>query len=492
LVHYRGGTLDTKGTTGENFEYDLIVIGSGSAGLTAALSVAEGGAQVIIFEKMDIAGGSSNIPSGPFAVESKLQRRKYIGLTRDEAFRIIMEYSHWRANPRLARAFVDKSADTIDWLERQGVEFIEPVAMWPDGLRTWHLIAGRGAALVSALVAKAQKKGVELRLGTMVKKIVMDGEHIAGVLIEDKSGKTEQIKGKAVMIATGGYGGNKEMIKKYTGFDLGQTIFERLSFNLTGDGIRMAWDAGAAEEGLGISTLQYSIPGPGISETMLPVVQRQPYLWINKQGRRFCDESTTANWPFAANALIRQKPAYAYLIFDGGTKKYLEEKGIDNGALDLPPATKIDNLDKDIHSALAKGNENLFMANSFEEMGNKIGIDANTLQENVDEYNESCDRSHDGLFAKDPRYLQPVRKPVFYAFRLFPTYMVTLGGIKINEKTEVLNKDGDVIPGLYAGGNDAGGLYGDSYDLYLPGTTSAFALNTGRIAGENILKYIEK
>ena len=126
---------------------DVVVIGAGGSGLVAALTAAEGGARVIVFEKMDIPGGTLNHewPAGLFAVESKMQRRKYIRPTRDEAFKIIMDYSHWRANARLVRAFVDKSASTIEWLEQQGVEFTDnsPGTFFVGSHFTWHLMEGK-------------------------------------------------------------------------------------------------------------------------------------------------------------------------------------------------------------------------------------------------------------------------------------------------------------------------------------------------------------
>ena len=417
-----------------------------------------------------------------------------------------MDYRHWRANAQLVRAFVDESASTIEWLQQLGVEFTEASAFWKGGFYTQHLIKGRGAAMVKALVAKAKQKGVEIRLETPVKKIFKDGDQIGGVIVEDKSGKTMQVNAKAVIIATGGYANNKEMIKKYTGFDLGYDLLMPLDLKLTGDGIQMAWEVGAAEEGMGVLQLQYAIPGPvitatppiGLSEEHLSkkyvdILSRQPYLWINQQGKRFCDESIVANWPFGANAIARQKNRITFLVFDENTKKYMEEEGVVYGVGSaVLPTSKIVDFDAQIKSCLDKGSENIFVANSLEELGNKIGVKPDVLQKTVNEYNKFCEKGHDDLFAKNPKYLQPVKEPKFYAFKVHLRFWGTLGGIKINEKTEVLDNEDEVIPGLYAVGNDAGGLWGDTEDLLLPGEALGFALNSGRIAGKNALKYIGK
>jgi len=156
-----GLLVSSQAHTAQTLKADVVVIGSGASGLVAALTAAEGGARVIVFEKMFYPGGTSNYPGGIFAVESEMQRRKDITVTRDEAFQMIMAYNHWRANARLVRAIVDKSASTIDWLQRLGVEFLEPVAIYPGGPQTWHLLKGRGAAMVKVLVARAQEKGIE-------------------------------------------------------------------------------------------------------------------------------------------------------------------------------------------------------------------------------------------------------------------------------------------------------------------------------------------
>jgi fumarate reductase flavoprotein subunit len=115
------------------------------------------------------------------------------------------------------------------------------------------------------------------------------------------------------------------------------------------------------------------------------------------------------------------------------------------------------------------------------------------LRATIDEYNRYCSQGHDELFAKDRRYLRPLVGPRFYAVRGRAVFLGTMGGIKVNERLEVLDKKDVVIPGLYAGGFDAGGMYGDSYPIKSSsGLASAFALNSGRIAGKSALRYLGK
>ena len=133
------------------------------------------------------------------------------------------------------------------------------------------------------------------------------------------------------------------------------------------------------------------------------------------------------------------------------------------------------------------------MADSVEGLAQKMGVAPEVLQATVDEYNRFCAKGHDDLFAKDQRYLRPLKGPRFYAVKARTVFLGTLGGIRINERMEVVDKKGQVIAGLYAGGFDAGGMYGDSYCIQASsGLSSSFAINSGRIAGKNILRLIGK
>ena len=474
-------------------ETDVVVIGSGVTGLAAALTAAEGSAKVIIFEKQRSLGGSSNFFYGTFAVESEMQRERYITYSRDQAFKNIMEYSHWRANPRLVRAIVDESGATIAWLQQQGVGFIEARINFPDAPMTYHVVKGQGAAVVKALSEKAKEKGVDLRTATPVRKILKRGDRIAGVIAEQE-GEDVEVTTKAIIIGSGGYANNNEWIKKYSGFDLGVNIFPVGNVDKMGDGIRMAWEIGAAEEGLGVLEM-YRVGPVGPEFPMmgqLEFIPAQPDLWVNQSGERFCDESIAFSETSAGNANVRHKEGYTYSLFDDSIKQLILDKGIERGVgEDNLPGTRPVNFDKELHAALERGTMELFVANSIEELAGKMGVDPVVLKTTVNEYNRFCDKGHDDLFAKNPKYLRPLKGPKFYAVKARTICLGTLGGIKINHNMEVVDKKDRTIPGLYAGGFDAGGMYGDSYCIHdSSGLSSGFAVNSGRIAGRNALRYI--
>jgi fumarate reductase flavoprotein subunit len=219
----------------------------------------------------------------------------------------------------------------------------------------------------------------------------------------------------------------------------------------------------------------------------------QPDLWVDARGRRFCDETITFYDTNVGNASARLGGnGISYSLFDTSIIKQLVERGIDKAlGVDNLPGTRPVNLEKELRAALEMGNKEIFAADSVAGLAGKMGVDPAVLSDTIDEYNGYCAKGHDDLFAKNPRYLRPLQGPMFYAVRGRTVFLGTMGGIKINEKTEVLDKQEAVISGLYAAGIDAGGMYGDSYPIKCSsGMTSSFALNSGRIAGKNALKYL--
>jgi fumarate reductase flavoprotein subunit len=480
----------------KNPKYDAIIAGAGGAGLMAALSLSAGRTRIRVFEKMPVAGGSSRFPEGMFAAESRMQMQRNIKVTKDEAFKAVMEYTHWKANASLVRAFVNRSADIVEWLEQMGVEFTEPSSFWPGAPRTWHLFKGRGAAMIRVLLKRAAEKGIEIQYRTAVKQLIRkEGGPVTGVVVEDRKGWQTEVAARAVIIATGGYANDRELLKKYTGLDLRVNLFPLGNFEKYGEGIRMAWAAGAAEEGMGVLNFSFGGPiGPGIKPAgHLIAAVRQPELWINQGGVRFCDESIVHNSIFCGNAMARQKGGYAFRIFDDQARQTYTEKGIDVGVgMFVPPGTRLTGFDDELKEALVKENRNVCMAGTIKDLALKMVVPPEVFKKTVRDYNRFCERGYDEAFVKDRLYLRPVVKPPFYAFKCFCDFCGTNGGIKINEKTEVLDREDQVIPGLYAAGNDAGGMYGDSYDMIAAGSACGFALVSGCLAGENALGYLRR
>ena len=485
---------------------DFLVLGAGGAGLAAAVTAAEAGASVIILDRLRVTGGATVFAKGIFAVGSKFQIELGIDISTDEAFLQHMFYTHYLANPRLVRAIVDKSADTIHWLDDRGTEFIAPAELYPGAPKTWHTMKLEGKSITKALEKTAKNIGVPIHFRTRARKLILKEGRVAGVVAEDKDGNTVEYEAKTVLIASGGFANNEEMMEKYT---QAGTPTIKMAFGQVGkegDGILMAWEAGAAKEGTNViqrglagvmkkKEVLKEAPKKSQFDKHITAILKQPTFWVNANGERFFNESEFS-FAHIGNAMSKQPGQVLFNMFDDDYRKYMEEQGTDVGlGVFAPKGTKIPNVVDAIQASIDK--DEAWVCDSLEEMAEKAGMDYETLKANVDEYNASCDKGHDDLFAKSPDYMKPVRTPPFYAIKGHPTHVGSLGGIRINHKTEVIKEDSetglDVIPGLYAAGNVAGGMYGDTYDAsHTLGLTLAFAVNSGRIAGETALDYLKK
>jgi fumarate reductase flavoprotein subunit len=472
---------------------DVVVVGSGASGLAAALEAAQAGARVTVFEKQPSLGGTSNNFEGIFAAGSAMQKEKYIAYTSDQAFKNFVEYNHWRVEARLVRSLINRSAETIDWLQNLGVEFVEVTINMPDAPRTYHVVKGRGQAVVKAMVQKAKEKGVIIRAASPVKQILKGKSGLSGVVVE-LDGKDSVVACRAVVIASGGYANNAEWIKKYTGLELGRTVTPMGNTGKMGDGIRMAWEMGAAAEGTGVLHLIRVAPfGPEFPfMNSVEGAAIQPVLWVDPRGERFCDEGIAYYDTSLGNVNSRYKQGYTFCLFDDTIKKHFMENGVFRGMGQVvPPGCKLQDLEEQLEHFLSLNSKEFFGADSIEELARKMEVDPQVLRTTVAQYNEFCAQRYDAEFAKDPEYLLPLYGPRFYAAKARTCFLGTMGGIKINHKTEAVDEYGTPIAGLYAAGLDAGGLHAESYSMRdTSGITSAFAINSGRVAGENAAKFL--
>ena len=442
---------------------DIIIIGSGGGGLMAAVTAAQKRANVIVLEKRRAFGGNSLMVEGIFAAESAPQKRQGIDASRDKLFKMAMDYARWTINPRLMRAVIDRSADTVQWLEDQGVILDYIISLYnKQPFFTWHCHPQKaGPFIIKALVKNCRDLGVQLLYETPAKKLLLDRNgQVAGVLAET-AGKEFTITGRSVIIATGGYAGNKELLKKY--YPYYPDNIEIGGIPHTGDGILMAIEIGAAVEGLG--TLLMSGPSFRAAKrtTQVGAISSEPNtIWVNKNGERFIDEALELVTE-TGNALSRQPDGISYSLFDEQIKKSVSEGGTVKGVFAARPGTKLTELEKELELEVAAGT--VKVSNSWDDIAGWIGASPEVLKTTIVEYNSSCDHGCDGVFAKDRKYLQPLRTPPYYATLCGRSLLTTVGGIKINHHTEVISLQGKPIPGLYAVGNDAGGWEPETYDL---------------------------
>jgi fumarate reductase flavoprotein subunit len=466
---------------------DIAIVGAGAAGTAAGLQAVLGGGKVVMLEKQKVTGGTGNFAEGLFAAESKLQDRVGIRVTKDEAFKYMIEYSHWLGNPLLIRAFIDKSPETIDWLLAQGVKFEFVAATNPGGHMTWHVIQGLSRNMIKILQERYKSQGGQVLLETRAKSLIKENGKVVGVIATDKTGETIRVNAKAVIVATGGYANSKELLEKY--YPAFPEIKALGNIGKEGDGIKMAWAVGAAREGMGVmQTYRMGIPGYGLA-SHLNAAYVQPVLFVDRTGKRFMDESLSTNWPLAGNAGVKVG-GFAYSIFDAASVESYKTVGIPApaGGQFMPAWSKLTKFDEEFKKELDSKKGYVFVANSIEGLAKQIGVDPATLAATINENNKYAKSSKDPIFNKDPKYLRVIDRAPFYAVKIQPRSLGTIGGVKINEKIQAVDEKGSPIPGLYVAGSDAGGLYGDTYDLEMAGSTLGFAVNSGRIAAENALK----
>jgi fumarate reductase flavoprotein subunit len=474
-----------KTSKSESFESQIVVIGGGGAGLAAAVTVAEKGGRVVVLEKRRILGGNTNMSYVMFGAETPFQKRMKIDVPRDFAFKLAMGYAHWKTNPRIVRAFIDTSGDTIRWLEEKGIEFEDMPDYYPDKVpRAFQIVKGGGATMAKTLAKECKGLRVQFLYQTTAKKILINKKREVRGILAVTNEKKVTILGKSVMIATGGYAGSKALMKKYCPAYSEDLVQFGMPISV-GDGLHMATGVGAATEGLGL--LQLLGPRFATSSYVAAIVVEPNTIWLNKRGERFVVESLSFSWPEAGNALARQPDKICYNVFDEKIKQIFMNEGVSRGWMKYPAGTKMTELDREIRGQLNKGE--IKISDSWEEIAKWMGVAPRVLKATIDEYNGVCDQRYDPMFAKDPKFLIPVRTPPFYALRCHQGFHTTVGGIKINQHMEVLDRHDEPIRGLYAAGSDAGGWEGDTYCLDLSGSTFAFAISSGRIAGENALKY---
>lgn len=477
-------------------ETDVVIVAGGPAGLAAAITAGEKGLKSIILEKSGSTGGAANMGMGPLGIDTKIQKANFNNISVEEALDLHMKYVHYRVDEDLVQTYFNKSADTIEWLEEMGVEFAGSFRYFKESEATWHIvkpengvIGPRAAgAMIRIMTERAKELGCEILLETSGKSLIMENGRVCGVIGVDKNGSGIEVRGKAVVVATGGFGNNKQMIKEEFGLNLAEDFFPFMIPGITGDGLRMMWEVGADKFMPNIEAI-YQLPD-NLNWFLLDAVLRQPNLLINQNGDRIMNEGYMGNTTYTGNALALQPGNYGYCIMDEGILKLYKKNGPDIVDI-VHPADAFLAFDGQAALAVEQGYPAYFEAETVEELAGKLGIDADKLQDTLDEYNEMCENGVDTRFHKPHRYLHPITgKGKYLVGKFYLAAYGTVGGVRINKYCEVLDKNMRPIEGLYSAGSDANTIYGDSYNFTLPGNTMGFAINTGRMAGESIAEYI--
>ena len=440
---------------------DVLVIGAGSSGLNAAIAAKRAGAKVVLLEKHSFAGGNSMLAAGGYnAVGTPQQAKKGIKDNVDLYVKDTMKGGRGKNDPALVRILAEESAAGVKWLEDMGADLSDVKRSGGATVDRTHRPHGGmsvGPHIVDVLRAQATKEGVGARVNSRAVKLLLDKDYkIAGAIVHGKHSGYDKIAAKAVVLATGGYGQNKEMIAVYR-----PTFKDMTSSNnvtSTGDGIKMALNIGASMTD--IDWVQ-AHPTVGLDSRILisETVRGVGAIMVNVKGARFVNELTTRDR--ASDAILHQPERRAWLVFDN----------------DLYKSAK-----------MVRGYDHLGMlkkADTVAELAKLCGMDAKTLEETVKSYNKFKKAGKDEAFGR-PDMPLGVEKAPFYAVAVAPGIHHTMGGVAITTESEVLDIQSRPIPGLYAAGEVTGGVHGFNR---LGGNAIADTVVFGRRSGEHAAKY---
>lgn len=491
----------------EEITTDIVVVGGGASGTAAALAASEKGAKVVVLEKGDNPGGAGRyMAEGLLAVESSQQKKAGVKQTADEAFEILVNYTHYLNNGDLARTILKQSASTIDWMASYGAEtkLMENTQKSHVNLpMTYHKYVNKNLAFEN-MYKKFKEMGGTLYTNTSGKELIQDKDgNITGVIAEKADGTKLTVKAKKVILATGGYAGSAEMIKKH----MNVSNYTTMAYaNNTGDGLTMAQAVGADEFNVNTVAVHSAlIPSKDtkIWQGTAGQLLNLPLMWVNREGKRYVDEGVVYDFALWGNSAVAQGGEY-FVVLDDATMKELSEKGssltnsfektymVGAGADSTKSSNKVAPL-KDLYDSIkntiAAGVA--YQGNTIEELAKNMGVDPQNLKDTAVAYTNAVKSGKDDMFLKKAEYLKyGVSKGPFYAVKAAALVEDSIGGIRVNSSLQVLKDDFKPVNNLYAVGCDAGGLYGDSYPTF-EGLTLSFAFNSGRLAGYKAAESIK-
>lgn len=479
-------------------KYDVVIVGGGLSGFAAATAAADKSLKTLLIEKGKTTGGTGNYVEGIFAVQSEMQKQAGIDVKPEEILQTELDYSHYEANGMIWKNYIQQSAANVKWLQEHGVQFSGVVNMG-TGFATWHLFDGYGSkAIHIALEPYIKEKGVEIQTLTQAENLTKKDIGFSLDLVNVTSRSTRTVLAKNVILATGGYLNNKELMMSAHKYNP-ERIVAVNSGKSTGDGLKMAWSVGAHKFFTGM-TMNFGgqiydktnqVPTYELSDWNLgSAVCDEPILWVNENGDRFVNEyDCVTNWANEGNSMLRQDRVFAILdqktIDDFTDKKF---------PLDLHPFYELPNypnLKKEISKALDKKLSFITKTKTLDELAEKIKTP--NLVSSIKHYNELASIGMDTDYNKDAKYLLPVKQGPFYAFEMEVGAFTTGDGLKVNVNNEVIDKNGQPIKHLYAVGSDGSGvIYGDTYGVEVSGTHAGYCIYSARNAISNISNFLNK
>ena len=417
-------------------DYDLVIVGTGGAGLSAAISAYDAGlTNVVVLEKMAVNGGNTNFSSsGMNASETKFQKEQNIEDSNELFVTETLDGGHNTGDPELVQFMGDNSAAAIDWLDSLGIKLDNITLTGGMSVKRCHRPtdgSAVGLTLVPGLVAAVQERGIPMKMSCEAKELVKDGDAVVGVKVDEK-GKAKTLNAKAVILATGGLGANQEMVTKYRPDLAGYVTTNQPG--ATGDGYVMAENAGA--ELIQMDQIQIHPTVEQDTSTLVAEgVRGGGAILVNADGERFFDEMSTRDKVSAAE--LEQPGGFAWCVFD--QQVYDANKAI----------AKYDDA-----GIVQKGA-------SVAELAEAIDVDAAALADTIAAYNAITTDGAADEFGRTEGCVA-FADGNMYAIKVAPGIHHAMGGIRINTKNEALDADGNPIPGLDAAGEVTGGIHGNN------------------------------
>lgn len=459
---------EVSAKTEEEQTSDVLVVGGGIAGLTAAMSAAENGASVILIDKMPAVGGTTALAGGYLiCVDSQLYDGEHLDFDSVESMLaywegrmaysgVENEYPDWE---RLEGVIAETGA-TVDWLGENGVPWGESCFVYFGGYPA-AACDGLGANLVAKLLEACQAKGVTVLTGCKAEKLLTEGDAVVGAVAETDS-SVITFHAKSVVLATGGISQNEELVAQYSPKVAQAGVIPTSAVSNTGDGLLMALEVGAGTFDTFATAINNICVDPALTAAVADAsaLQAVAQLGVNAKGERFTNEAAGASfgtYDQTASDMIQDGNAPFWFLYDAANEDVtaILEAGVAAGIV-------------------AKGE-------TIADLAAAMNVDAAALAATYARYSELVAAGEDSDFGKDASMLVAIEKAPFYAVKFYPTTFGSVGGVMTTDQGRVQKADGAVIPGLYAAGEMSNRYYYN--ENYILAASLGLYSTMGRRAG---------
>ncbi len=467
----------------KHYEVDIAIIGSGGAGVAAGIEARDAGASVIAFEKAPEPGGAAIISGGGCCmVGTPLQKEFGIDDNPDLAFDDWVKWGGPAVDEVWARYYIEHSLhDLYYWAERLGVKWVDMTPQEGNSVDRWTRSERCGLGLMTHLIQGFRDRGGEIILNTEITKLTYNNDRVTGFEgVNSETGEAVTVSCKTVVVSTGGFNSNLDMVLAAKPNLKGERIMEGSGYGSTGGGHKLIREAGGHMMHMDqVWFYCYATPDYKRNGGNRGIVCRHipGYVWVNQQGKRFHDESLSGG-NSGVPALLAQSPRHSWAIVDTPMKANLE--------LADPYYRNGDRINREKVEELLQNSPFVKKSDTLAGLAEEIGVDVGTFLGEIERYNKAC---HDGLeresdFGKPLKWSKPFDTAPYYAIQFFPLARKNFGGAKTDKHCRVLDKHFDPIPGLYASGEVSGMAGGHiNGSAGLEGTMLGPSIFSGRVAG---------